>query len=516
MMGGPNAKLSESSCALLLGLAGFAALAFYLQQPINHDTAWYLAATPRLLDGARLYRDIIEINPPLAFYLTMPPILAARITDLSADACFTTYVFLLGAASLTLANHLLARLPDASRTYRWGMLFAAFVAFAIMPMPFFGQREHLTLILAMPYLLLVAVRVTGGSCGGRTAVLIGALAAAGLGLKPYFLIVPVLLEAYGMIVRRSLRFAFRPETWALGTAIALYVASIFLLTPDYVDFIVPMASLVYGAYSAPLNAVIGSMPLLAFIVAILLYAVARAIRPADRPTDILALAAVGFTAAYLMQSKGWLYQLIPAIAAVWLMGASILLRNGVPNRGNAPLHVGVAILVYLLIASQTILPYRNSLADDLLPVVHKQAAGGAISALTSYVWVGFPLVNEAHVGWASRFPGLWQLPGAVSQLRQPDSQNPGTRQKLLEIERYTVDAVVEDFQKAMPDLVIVDDDSPYFGPDGFDFLAYFNQDPRFARLWQAYVRIGEASIDVGGDRRFEIWCRRYAGHDCAG
>ena len=37
-------------------------------QTINHDTAWYLYATRAWLDGAQLYVDIVEVNPPLSFY----------------------------------------------------------------------------------------------------------------------------------------------------------------------------------------------------------------------------------------------------------------------------------------------------------------------------------------------------------------------------------------------------------------------------------------------------------------
>jgi len=508
-------KLASSLFIALLGAAWLAAFVFYLQQPINHDTAWYLAATPRFLDGARLYRDIIEINPPLAFYLTVPPVLAARLTGLSIDSCFVAYVLLLSALSLALADYLMARMPELSTLYRRCMLAAILAAFMIIPMPFFGQREHLTFILALPYLLLVASRVSKGTCPPTAAIIIGALAAFGLGLKPYFLVVPALLEMYGMLVHRSMRFVLRPENWTIGIALVVYAASILLFTPDYLTFVVPMASLVYGAYAESLDVVIGSMPMVTFILAIILYITARATKPAHRPADVFALAAVGFTVAYFMQSKGWLYHLIPAICALWLMGVSFVLRNGAPTRGNAPLHVGFALLAYLVLGAKDIAPYRNTLAEDLLPIVEKQAAHGTVAALTSYVWVGFPLVNEAHVGWASRFPALWLLPGAMRQLQEADQQDPAIRQKLQDVERYTVDSVIEDLQRSPPDLVFVDQDSPYFGTGGFDFLDYFGRDPRFAVIWNGYVHIGEASMDVGGRRRFEIWCRRYADHDCA-
>jgi hypothetical protein len=35
------------------------------------------------MEGAHLYQDIIEINPPLAFGLAVPPVWIANLTDIS-------------------------------------------------------------------------------------------------------------------------------------------------------------------------------------------------------------------------------------------------------------------------------------------------------------------------------------------------------------------------------------------------------------------------------------------------
>ncbi|MEP7218497.1 MAG: hypothetical protein ABI876_06250, partial [Bacteroidota bacterium] len=41
---------------------------------LNHDVAWIIHGAGRWLEGAGLYRDIVEINPPLIFYLTAPAV----------------------------------------------------------------------------------------------------------------------------------------------------------------------------------------------------------------------------------------------------------------------------------------------------------------------------------------------------------------------------------------------------------------------------------------------------------
>ncbi|MCA9170349.1 MAG: hypothetical protein KDB23_21875, partial [Planctomycetales bacterium] len=65
-----HARWSGSLDLLLLMGALVAAAIFYPMATLNHDSSWYLIATRMWLDGAQLYQDVMETNPPLAFYLT--------------------------------------------------------------------------------------------------------------------------------------------------------------------------------------------------------------------------------------------------------------------------------------------------------------------------------------------------------------------------------------------------------------------------------------------------------------
>ena len=70
-----------SSWSWLLIAALFAA-AMLLQQrlQLNLDVSWLLVAGERLLDGERLYVDIVEINPPMSVFAYLPGIVLARAT----------------------------------------------------------------------------------------------------------------------------------------------------------------------------------------------------------------------------------------------------------------------------------------------------------------------------------------------------------------------------------------------------------------------------------------------------
>src|SRR3954470_22199696 len=62
------------NAAIVLVLLAIAALALWLQLRLypNHDVAWVLGGAREMLHGAKYGRDIIEPNPPLAWYLSMP------------------------------------------------------------------------------------------------------------------------------------------------------------------------------------------------------------------------------------------------------------------------------------------------------------------------------------------------------------------------------------------------------------------------------------------------------------
>ena len=148
------------------------------------------------------------------------------------------------------------------------------------------------------------------------------------------------------------------------------------------------------------------------------------------------------------------------------------------------------------------LGYKNRFTDIMAPYVERYAPNGSIAILGSNVWPGFPLVNYSGVGWSSRFPTLWLLPGTIQKRMSGEADNPAL---LDEMERFTRESVVADLSAQPPDVIIVDDreKKSYFGAAPFDYLAYFGEDPRFLRIWSNYVWVAE---EVG----FDVYRRRCA------
>ena len=509
--GVPRALIdSRSLLTAILLVLGLVEFVIHLAGLINHDSAWLLYGTGRMLEGARLYLDIVEVNPPLIFYLSVPPVLAARFLDLPVVDLFVLYIFALAAGSLALTREVMRSLPIEQAPLRRMLLVAAFFGLIVLPGPVLGQREHLVTILGLPYLVLVAVRSDGRDVSRRLAVVCGLAAGLAFSIKPPLLVVPALLELYLFIVRRPRILLFRPETLALAAAVSAYILSIVLFTPEYLTFIVPMAVMTYHAYETTWPIVLGRVETLLLPIAIALVFLTRDRRAASRLNDAFLITALCAYVFYVIERKGWQYQVYPVDAMLMLLvGVSLtraLWRHDTYTSREArwvrPAFLVVVLLVGLGVSAAARGNYRNSMTTVMTPYVRENAAHGGFAVLSAHVVWGFPLTVYAGVDWNMRLPALWMVPGLI----RARATARGPAPELDRLERYVIDAVVEDFARHPPDVVLVDarQQKTYFGGLAFDYLAFFSRDPRFRQVWQDY------RLDIS-EPWFQIYRRRANG-----
>src|SRR6478672_3812114 len=67
---------------------------------IDSDVASQLGIAQRIHEGARLYRDIIEVNPPLWFWMALPVDRLATLLHANVDKVLIVGIGLLAALSL--------------------------------------------------------------------------------------------------------------------------------------------------------------------------------------------------------------------------------------------------------------------------------------------------------------------------------------------------------------------------------------------------------------------------------
>jgi hypothetical protein len=214
--------------------------------------------------------------------------------------------------------------------------------------------------------------------------------------------------------------------------------------------------------------------------------------------DVFTVAALALFAIYLVQMKGWNYHIYPTTAMLVLLAGNFALA---PAALGAPLRfAGTALAGLLAIKAAILADNRYPLMDRLMPYIQTSGAD-SIYFFSSNTWTGFPMTLYADVQWASRFPALWLLPGVVNA--ETGAGSDADAEALGTIDRFVTAAVITDLLTRRPVIIFVDARpvKPWYRVPGFDFIAHFSADPRFAALWARYERIG----DVQG---FEVYRRR--------
>src|SRR5438270_13824343 len=82
---------------------------------IDSDVASQLQIAQRIHEGARLYRDIIEVNPPLWFWMALPVDRLAAVLHLEATKVLIAAFGLLVALSLAATDRLLSTIAPPQR-----------------------------------------------------------------------------------------------------------------------------------------------------------------------------------------------------------------------------------------------------------------------------------------------------------------------------------------------------------------------------------------------------------------
>ena len=133
-----------------LGLAAIvlATVLLHLAIPLPSDVSWLITVNARMLDGQRLYADILETNPPMAVWLYTLPAVLERPTGVMAES-WTIVETVVGALlAIGLGTRILA-----GTALRVPLAVAAGVVL-LLPVDSFAQREHFVLFGLLPWLAL--------------------------------------------------------------------------------------------------------------------------------------------------------------------------------------------------------------------------------------------------------------------------------------------------------------------------------------------------------------------------
>jgi hypothetical protein len=467
---------------VVLALVAVAVTAMALRSPLKDDIAWLLYVARRWMAGRELYIDVVEVNPPLIVWISAIPIEVSRWfavpTKFVAMPAFIAVV--LGCAWWT-----------ADLLRRQGGLFADRLAIfsiigiilLLLPAGEVGQREHLLVALTLPYLALFAGELGGLRPDRRDAILAGFLAALGCALKPRYVGVAIALEC--LALTQGLR-PWRTLPLAGGLTVAAYAAAVALFAPAYLNWAVPMALALYGATDVSMwQLFVESAALLGGELVVVGLLVLRWHRLRDRwlILSLMIFALVSSVICFL-DGKDWFYHRIPATVATVLAllcwaGAALTDRRRTEHRPRLPMAIAMLVLVILFFGSlrrfepqvaQAVEPDTTTVAR-LEEILRREQARSYL-AFSEWIALGFPVVNNTGVTWASRFDSMWALKGELWRARfDPHASRDWP------VARW----VVHDFVTGCPDIAVVDT------REGTNYISVLSKaDEAFARVWSRY------------------------------
>jgi hypothetical protein len=467
----------------VLGVVMFIAL----RSPLKDDIAWLLYVARRWMAGRELYVDVVEVNPPLIVWISAVPLEIARWLDVAPQ--FTAMpVFVAAVLGCAWWTAELLRAEGGIFAARLPVFAVIGSLLLLLPAADLGQREHLLVAAFLPYLAIFARSLDGRRSGLAATLAAGVLAGLGCALKPRYAGVFVVLEC--LALTRGLR-PWRALPLAAGGTLLGYAALVAIVCPAYLGRAVPLALALYEATDVPfLNLLSDSFLLLAgqAVAIFLLWLRRRSLHEFSLMLTLVLFAAVS-TVICFVDGKDWYYHRLPATVvtalALVLWGVADLVQRR-PALQRLPLAAAcLAVAMFCGSSIQRLEPEaidavepQKTTVDRLEQIIRDEHARTYI-AFSEWIALGFPVVNNTGVSWASRFDSMWALKGEIWRARFDPAAD-----KEWPIARW----VAHDFIAGCPDIAVV---------DTRETIKYINvlskSDPAFSRAWTRYKPI--ASFD---------------------
>ena len=451
---------------IALCVAAIIALLLLRDIPITHDVVWQFWIARQMMNGAALYRDIWEINPPLWFWSAIPVQYVAALLHLPPLRLLVVIIVAAGALSALLTGHLAGFVSPVARL---ATMLLTFWLVVVTPLYDFGQREHLALICAIPYAASIARRSAGVAVPAGLALMVGLAAAYGFALKHYFVAVPVMLEAWLIVRNRSQWRAVRPETVTLAVVALTYGLAVFAFAPAFFTHAVPMAQAAYHGFESSWEMMFSRLWIMiwACIAAFFLTFGGAFGRKANPLVSTLLIVAIGFAFAYFLQRKGWLYHSVPVTGAAAL---ALGVRLGMADmRRLIPIGVGLTMIALPILLPFKTGPYFNFFRAEIDPILAAVPKGRPVFIAAADPMWGWPTVEDHGLAWPSRLYAYWMIPA----IAHGEVVGPNSAPLRAMAKRVQEEAALE-IRCSSPALILFERRRNYvYQPSTFDVRGFF-------------------------------------------
>jgi len=468
-------------------------LSFLAIEVQNHilssgDVPYLVYVAKIFFAGGAYGKDIFETNPPMILYLYMPIWIISKITSLEVTTSINLYIFSLTTLSIWVSYYLLKQIIK-ERFVLFFVSIALMFSVLIIPTYQMGQREHLFLMLTLPYFLLAVLRLENKPVNPWFAVTVGLAAGLGFGIKPYFLFPLVFVELYFMIHTRRWFGWVRIETLIIAAILIIYLLSVFIFQPSYIHVMLPLIHDFYfiGIKEPWVDVLFNDVAIFCWVVFFSYFFWTKSFLG-----NILMLALGGNLLAWFVTQTTWFYHLIPSLAFACLLLAFCFAQLVTIKRSLFYLLAGLFIF-YLPLSYTTymmvgrIAEKKESSLTQVIQYIGSTPGPRSVLCLSYHTTRDcFSLVFDTHSVYASRSPFCWWCRGVV--MLEPMSP------LLQEHAQYLMDTIVDDLNQQKARWVIVDTAiySSVFKKET-SFLDVFLKNKNFRDAWKHY----HYSITIG-------------------
>ncbi len=451
------------------------------------DQAVYLQMASAILSGQVPYRDFFDFNPPLIMYLSVIPVVVAKLLPWPVPLCFNFTVLGLTIFDTVLLSYLVVRNQTVFPLHQFLPVLFVFAAYGSSVVFDMGQREHLFVLLFLPYCFMRArshfQAVAADHSPKWLRMLLGLMGGLALSLKPQFLLFGLALEAGLWLESKSLPWR-TVETKTLAAVMVVYILAVLCLPGEalaiYLQEAVPVYLLGASWNGRCLLHMLLSYeyfrePVCLCLSTLLLSLVSRLGR---YWAVFLLLSLVGFF-HYLSGGQAWTYRLIPlqffsTVLLAYLLGCYVhFALKGHKLAFSLFLQAAPVLPVAsLFFCTFRIISFYNesvgSPGYDLSPLGYAMVnpRQDFDSAFFSMVSNSLPQEKVVSIGTAIRpgFPAQLQAlrpPGSryyyssLVMLKEARERHPRHARYLLGLEAKQVAALGEDIRRQKPRLVYI-------------------------------------------------------------
>lgn len=193
-------------------------LVLFIANPyaIAPEPALRLDMAKLLMTGHMPYRDFIDADPPAMMFLcTIPAFISASC---NFDITLTALIcgFSLAVASVAISTYLVYKSELGDNPFAVGCFAIACAAISNLFIFQFGEREHLLIVMALPYILTRWLRVSDRDVDiPRTlCAAVGLAAGIGFWLNLQYLLIPVILEIAFVLQNNKFARLRTPELYS--------------------------------------------------------------------------------------------------------------------------------------------------------------------------------------------------------------------------------------------------------------------------------------------------------------